>query len=132
MPGARVAELGPKSSGRSFGEWLLAEDLELALDALTPFAHWITPAVLPTLRHSLQSLDGVRIHVSGGGNMAFVSLPAPDQAAACSERLGGLALSAVTLRGEAPLWCGTQPCPQIAHAVKHALDPENRFPGLDE
>jgi 8-oxo-dGTP pyrophosphatase MutT (NUDIX family) len=47
LPGARVAELAGKHSGRPFGEWLVEEDLELALDALTPFAHWITPAVLP-------------------------------------------------------------------------------------
>jgi 8-oxo-dGTP pyrophosphatase MutT (NUDIX family) len=47
LPGARVAELGQRHRRRSFGEWLLAEDLVLALDALTPFAHWITPAVLP-------------------------------------------------------------------------------------
>ena len=47
LPGARVAELAAKSAGRSFGELVLAEDVELALDALTPFAHWITPAALP-------------------------------------------------------------------------------------
>jgi len=47
LAGARVAELGQKHRGRSFSEWLIEEDLELALDALTPFAHWITPAALP-------------------------------------------------------------------------------------
>lgn len=92
----------------------------------------LTPAVLPGLYREIQSLDGVRVHVSCGGNMAFVSLPAPDQVAIFSERLRGLGLSAVTLRGEAPLWCGAQARPEIARAVKHALDPENRFPGLDE
>jgi len=47
LPGARVAELASRSAGRSFGDLVLGEDLELALDALTPFAHWITPAALP-------------------------------------------------------------------------------------
>jgi glycolate oxidase FAD binding subunit len=92
----------------------------------------LSPATLPGLFHALQSLEGIRIHVSSGGNMAFVSLPASDQAAALSELLRNLSLSAVTLRGEAPLWCGIQPRPKIAQAVKQALDPQDRFPGLDE
>jgi 8-oxo-dGTP pyrophosphatase MutT (NUDIX family) len=45
--GARAAELGAKSQGRSFSELIAAENLELALDALIPFAHWITPPILP-------------------------------------------------------------------------------------
>ncbi len=43
---ARVAEIGA-AAGRSFKELIGAEDLELGLDALTPFAHWITPPILP-------------------------------------------------------------------------------------
>jgi 8-oxo-dGTP pyrophosphatase MutT (NUDIX family) len=35
------------SHGRSFDELIAAENLELALDALIPFAHWITPPILP-------------------------------------------------------------------------------------
>jgi 8-oxo-dGTP pyrophosphatase MutT (NUDIX family) len=45
--GARAAELGRKSQGRSFSELIAAENLELALDALIPFAHWVTPPILP-------------------------------------------------------------------------------------
>jgi 8-oxo-dGTP pyrophosphatase MutT (NUDIX family) len=45
--GARVVELAGKSQGRSFSELIAAENLELALDALIPFAHWITPPILP-------------------------------------------------------------------------------------
>jgi 8-oxo-dGTP pyrophosphatase MutT (NUDIX family) len=41
------ARIGAKSQGRTFGELIAAENLELALDALTPFAHWITPPILP-------------------------------------------------------------------------------------
>lgn len=47
VDGARVAEIATRAQGRSFGELIAAEDLELALDQLTPFAHWITPVVLP-------------------------------------------------------------------------------------
>ena len=43
-----------------------------------------------------------------------------------------LGLSAVTLRGNAALWHGGQSRPTIARTVKQALDPQNRFPGLDE
>ncbi len=93
----------------------------------------LTPAVLPPLFRGLQSLGGdARIHVSGGGNMAFVSLSAADRVAALSKLLENLSLSAIALRGEGPLWCGAQRSPSIAQAVKHALDPENRFPGLNE
>lgn len=45
----RVAELSAERAGvaadtLSFGEFLRAAKLRLALDALVPFAHWITPA----------------------------------------------------------------------------------------
>jgi 8-oxo-dGTP pyrophosphatase MutT (NUDIX family) len=45
--GARDVEIAEKSHGRSFSELIAAENLELALDALIPFAHWITPPILP-------------------------------------------------------------------------------------
>jgi glycolate oxidase FAD binding subunit len=92
----------------------------------------LTSADVPGLYHALQTIDGVRVHISGGANMAFVSLPTTAQAAELSELLRKMSLSAITLRGDAPLWCGTQRRSNIAQAVKHALDPENRFPGLDE
>jgi hypothetical protein len=41
------ARIGAKSLGSPFGEFIIAKNLELALDALTPFAHWITPPILP-------------------------------------------------------------------------------------
>jgi 8-oxo-dGTP pyrophosphatase MutT (NUDIX family) len=41
------ARIGARSRGSPFGEFIVAENLELALDALTPFAHWITPPILP-------------------------------------------------------------------------------------
>ena len=47
MGRGRTRQIGAKSQGRPFGEFIVAENLELALDALTPFAHWITPPILP-------------------------------------------------------------------------------------
>jgi glycolate oxidase FAD binding subunit len=92
----------------------------------------LTPTVVPPLYRAVQKLEGLRIHVSSAGNMAFVSLPTPKQVVELNEVLRNLSLSGVTLRGEAPLWCGLQPRTEIAEAVKHALDPENRFPPLHE
>jgi FAD/FMN-containing dehydrogenase len=43
-----------------------------------------------------------------------------------------LAWHALTLHGEAPLWPGARPRSEIMRAVKTALDPQNRFPPLDE
>ncbi len=90
-----------------------------------------TPKALPALNGELQSLEGARVHVTGGGNVVLVSLPSADQAPALSESLRRLSLSGVTLRGKAALWCGTQPRWKIGQAVKQALDPEGRFPGLE-
>ena len=92
----------------------------------------LMPTFIPPLYRAVQRFEGLRIHVSSGGNMAFVSLAAPKQAVELNELLRNLSLSGVTLRGEAPLWCGLQPRAEIAQAVKHALDPENRFPPLHE
>ena len=92
----------------------------------------ITPAVLPALDAAMRSLDGARVHVTAGGNVAFVSLPSSVQPSALRERLSPLGLRGVTLRGDAPLWWGPHTTSAIAAAVKQALDPKNRFPGLDD
>jgi glycolate oxidase FAD binding subunit len=92
----------------------------------------ITPAVVPALDAAARSLDGTRVHVSAGGNVAFVSLPPSVQPAALREKLRALSLPGVTLCGNAPLWWGTRPTPAVTAAVKKALDPQNRFPGIDD
>ncbi len=56
-------------------------------------------------------------HVSCAGNVAFSKTP-PSR---------GMAL-----RGDSPLWIGSRPRFAIEVAVKQALDPQNRFPTLDE
>jgi hypothetical protein len=92
----------------------------------------ITPAVVPSLDAAARSLDGTRVHFSAGGNVAFVSLPSSVPATALQERLRALSLPAVCLSGNAPLWCGTRTDSAIAPAVKQALDPQNRFPLIDD
>ncbi len=47
LDAAGLAEIAARSTGRPFGETIRAEGLGLALDALVPFAHWITPPILP-------------------------------------------------------------------------------------
>ncbi|HXR35306.1 MAG TPA: hypothetical protein VN754_05125, partial [Candidatus Binataceae bacterium] len=77
-------------------------------------------------------LDGARAHLSAGGSQAFISLPSAAPSVPLDESLRGLGLPSVTLRGNAPLWLGARPRSKIALAVKEALDPEGRFPGLDD
>ena len=43
------------------------------------------------------------------------------------QRLAGL-----TLRGDGPLWWGARYRPGVEQALKSALDPENRFPSMDD
>ncbi len=44
---ARVKSFADRQKGLGFGAALAAEGLELAIDLLIPFAHWITPTALP-------------------------------------------------------------------------------------
>lgn len=61
--------------------------------------------------------DFKNAHVSCGGNVAFSSTPPP---------LG------MPLRGDSLLWIGGRTRYAIEAAVKQALDPQNRFPTLDD
>jgi glycolate oxidase FAD binding subunit len=92
----------------------------------------ITPATVPALATAAGSLDGTRVHISAGGNVAFLSLPPTVPPTALQERLRALNVPAVTLCGNAPLWCGARATPAITRAVKQALDPQNRFPSTED
>jgi hypothetical protein len=92
----------------------------------------LSPASVVALGRTVQSLAGARMHLSAGGNVAFISLAATLQVGEFDERLRSLGLSGVALRGEGPLWLGVRARPAIAQAVKRALDAENRFPSLDD
>ena len=47
LEGERADNFARRYKGHAFNEAVAAENLELALDALTLFAHWITPKALP-------------------------------------------------------------------------------------
>lgn len=90
----------------------------------------LAPAKVSPLGLAVQALAGARMHVSAGGNVAFVALADAAQAPAFDAQLRQLALPGMTLRGAAPLWLGTHAQPAITAAVKVALDPVGRFPEL--
>ncbi len=90
----------------------------------------LTPGLLPSLNAAIHSLNEARVHVSVGGNVAFISLPAGATSKTLQESLHGLGLSGVALRGDGPLWLGARPRREIDSAVKEALDPQHRFPML--
>ena len=47
LDAARTSAIAARASGVSFGELVAREKLELGLEALIPFAHWITPKSMP-------------------------------------------------------------------------------------
>jgi glycolate oxidase FAD binding subunit len=140
-PAVGIEEISREILARWPGEKVPAANAEAIWAGLCDFA-WarsgglllklaLTTAVLPALARSLSSLDGV-LHVSAGGNMGFLSLPSQAQPAALDEQLRKLNLRGLALRGQGPLWYGLRNQSKIAEGVKKALDPENRFPSLDE
>jgi glycolate oxidase FAD binding subunit len=80
----------------------------------------------------VRALGTARLHFSAGGNVVFVSAPSHLKADALNATFQQFGLSALTLRGAMPLWLGRKSRPAIQAAVKNALDPENRFPSLDD
>ncbi len=85
----------------------------------------LAPAQVANFIATIRAQAGARGWVSAGGNVGYVSLP-PGAA------LPALPWPAVTLRGDAALWPGVKPRFEIMAAVKRALDPQNRFPNLDD
>lgn len=90
----------------------------------------LAPGNLVAFHEGLAALPRARAHVSAGGNVAFVSLSEAAQAVTLDQNLQTQKLSALTLRGDTPLWLGARPAFNISTDVKAALDAENRFPGL--
>lgn len=63
-------------------------------------------------------------HISVGGNVAYSSFARTAEIPT--------AFTGMTLCGDAPLWIGGRGKFSIEAAVKKALDPQNRFPSLDD
>jgi glycolate oxidase FAD binding subunit len=141
-PQSALSDLAREICARWPGEPLSQDAANAIWSGLREF-HWahaetpllkvpLSPSGASALITMVRALPKARCHLSAGGNLAYISLGAPEQSRECNERLQSLGLSGLTLRGEAPLWLGVRPRPQIAQAVKEALDPENRFPSLDD
>jgi hypothetical protein len=79
----------------------------------------LTPAAVPSLYEHLK--DSL-IHVSGGGNVAYLVCPHDTY----------LPGDSLTLRGATPLFVAPREESKIAQAMKQALDPMNRFPSFDD
>lgn len=85
----------------------------------------LTPAQVPRFTAVVNDQPGARAWISAGGNAGYLSLPP-------GRMVPALEWPAMTLRGDAPLWPGFHPRFEIMRAVKAALDPQNRFPALDD
>ena len=83
----------------------------------------LTPSQVPEF--VARTPTEARSWVSAGGNIGYVSLP-PGAA------FPAFTWPALTLRGPAPLWPGAKLRFEIMQAVKTALDPQDRFPSLDD
>jgi glycolate oxidase FAD binding subunit len=141
-PAPALASLANEILARWPGRTVSGADADQLWTSLRE-AHWAHPmgvlikaAMAPShvagLLTFVRSLEDARAHVSSGGNVAFISLPAPGQVTNLQELLRARNLPAVTLRGDAPLWLGAAARPQITAAVKNAFDPQGRFPALDD
>jgi glycolate oxidase FAD binding subunit len=118
FPGKILAEDAAAAQWRGAVEFTWAH----ASGSLAKFA--LTPAQAPEFSAWARSLPGGRGWISAGGNAGYVSSAAPLPVS--------VAWPGVTLRGAGPLWPGPQRQQAIVVAVKHALDPENRFPNLND
>jgi glycolate oxidase FAD binding subunit len=116
-PGEILGGGGAEGIWRETGEaaWAFADGALIKV-ALAPAQMAEFVAALPA---------GARVRIGAGGNVAYLSLPA-------GAAVPVLGWPAVTLRGDAPLWPGKRPRFDVMHAVKAALDPQNRFPNLDD
>ena len=133
-PGAALDAIAAELLTRWPGQTLNAEDAAHLWRNVGEFG-WATvggtlikvvlaPSEVAAFIAYVRGTPGARGWVSSGGNVGYLSL-------AGGNALPALGWSAVTLRGEIPLWPGAKPRFEIMGAIKQALDPQNRFPPLD-
>lgn len=91
----------------------------------------LTPRKLSELYAALQAIDGTRLHITAGGNTAWISTPHASTPT-LDAKLRTLHLSGLTLRGEGALALGEWRDTALARRVKAVLDPTNRFPSHPE
>lgn len=85
----------------------------------------LTPVQVPEFAAWLRARGNFRGWVSAGGNVGYVAWPA-------DTAVPEMKWPAVTLRGNGSLWPGGRAQLEIFRAVKSALDPQGRFPELDD
>jgi hypothetical protein len=117
------------SEGEANGEWTAIREFHWAHDGGVLVKVPLTPDRVAALHEALAAMNDARLHVSAGGNVAYVSMPG---ASGLHARLSALRLEGMTLRGDAPLWIGARGSAEIVRSVKEALDPQRRFPHLDD
>lgn len=128
---ALTAEIAARWPGRALGDeeaagfWSGLAEFRWAYVDGTLAKLAIGPGQMPAFRALLGGLTGARGWVSNGGNTAYLSLPA-------GVAIPALPWPGVTLRGVGPLWLGPTRRFEVMRAVKTALDPADRFPGLDD
>ncbi len=85
----------------------------------------LVPSQVENFSARVRAVEGARGWIAAGGNVGYVSVPP-----------GGpmplVAVPGVRLRGGGPLWLGASGRFEVMNQVKVALDPQNRFPSLDE
>jgi hypothetical protein len=119
FPGEAMAEDEAGARWRAVGEFGWAQPG----GALAKLA--ITPRDVPEFAAWVRAQPEARGWVSGGGNVGYVSRPA-------AATLAMSAWPGVTLRGDGALWLGPRRDFAVMQAVKAALDPRGRFPGLED
>lgn len=134
-PHEAVGALAKEVAGR-FGGAILGEDEASAWwrDAaefrwMHPAGAWakfpLTPAEGPGFATWIAAQAGARARIGAAGNVGYVSWPGAESPAESPWR-------GVLLRGKGPLWPGPRRDSAVAGAVKAALDPAGRFPGLED
>jgi glycolate oxidase FAD binding subunit len=135
-PAAALDPLAAEIFSRWSGSILSAEEAAKLWRATSEFdwAHpdgglvkaALTPAQVPEFCARVRRMSGARAWVGAGGNVGHVSLPRGD------EFEGALPWPALRLRGDGALWPGVRRPFEIFRAVKAALDPQGRFPGIGD
>ena len=86
----------------------------------------LVPAQVGEFVRLTDCMAGARGWVGLGGNVGFFSLPRGGKLA------DGLTWPAMTLRGHGALWPGKHGSAAVYRAVKAALDPQGRFPSIED
>ena len=84
-----------------------------------------------SLQRLLEERDDDSVHLSVAGGVAWVMLSGPQQVAWLSDQLTSLGLAGLVIRGDVSSpYIGLWQASKMQQAVKHAMDPFGKFPGV--